>query len=146
MARYGRERSAPAPARRLRSRPRWPAMTTILQIEDNYANRRLVERVLEPTGYRLIHAFDGQSGITAALQDRPDLILLDMGLPDMDGQTIVALLRESPLLSDVPIIALTAWPPTIAIEMAARYGCDGCITKPINVSEFPGQIAAYLSP
>lgn len=119
-------------------------MTTILQIEDNYANRRLVERVLEPIGYRLLYASDGQSGIDAALRERPDLILLDMGLPDMDGQTLVTLLREAPALSKVPIVALTAWPPSIAIEMAARYGCDGCITKPINVSEFPGQVAAFL--
>lgn len=121
-------------------------MTTILQIEDNYANSRLVERVLEPQGYRLLHASDGQSGIDVALQERPDLILLDMGLPDMDGQTLVTILRESPTLRQVPIIALTAWPPAIAIEMATRYGCNGCITKPINVSEFPEQIASYLAP
>lgn len=146
MARHGRERPAATPSRRLKYASTVSVMTTILQIEDNYANRRLVERVLEPIGYRLLHAGDGQSGIDAALQERPDLILLDMGLPDMDGQTLVTILRESPTLSTVPIIALTAWPPTIAIEMAARYGCDGCITKPINVSEFPSQIAAYLSP
>jgi len=120
-------------------------MITILQIEDNYANRRLVERVLEPAGYRLIHAADGQSGIDAALLETPDLILLDMGLPDMDGQTLVSVLRESPQLAGIPIVALTAWPEGIAAEMAHRYGCDGCITKPINVGEFPNQIAAYLT-
>ncbi len=119
-------------------------MKTILQIEDNYANRRLVERVLEPCGYRLLHASDGQSGIDAALQELPDLILLDMGLPDMDGQTLVSILREAPSLSSVPIVALTAWPENIATEMATRYGCNGCITKPINVSEFSNQIAAYF--
>lgn len=119
-------------------------MKTILQIEDNYANRRLVERVLEPCGYRLLHASDGQSGIDTALQELPDLILLDMGLPDMDGQTLVSILRETPSLSSVPIVALTAWPENIATEMATRYGCNGCITKPINVSEFSNQIAAYF--
>lgn len=119
-------------------------MTTILQIEDNFANRRLVERVLEPYNYRLLNAPDGQTGIDTALEEAPDLILLDMGLPDMDGQTLVAILRESPALAGVPIIALTAWPDGIASEMADRYGCDGCITKPINVAEFGGLIESFL--
>jgi len=123
-----------------------PAMKTILQIEDNYANKRLVERVLEPHGYRLLHAPDGRSGIDTALQYQPDLILLDMGLPDMDGQTLVAILRDSVELKRTPIIALTAWPESIAVQMAANYGCDGCIAKPINVAEFPAQVAAFLAP
>lgn len=120
-------------------------MITILQIEDNFANRRLVERVLEPYPYRLLHASDGQSGIEIALRETPDLILLDMGLPDMDGQTLVSVLRETAAMAKVPIIALTAWPENIAGEMATRYGCDGCITKPINVAEFGNQIEAYLN-
>ncbi len=120
-------------------------MKTILQIEDNFANRRLVERVLEPYPYRLLHASDGQSGIETALRETPDLILLDMGLPDMDGQTLVSVLRETAAMAKVPIIALTAWPENIAGEMATRYGCDGCITKPINVAEFGNQIEAYLN-
>lgn len=121
-------------------------MKTILQIEDNYANKRLVERVLEPHGYRLLHAPDGQTGIDLAFLESPDLIILDMGLPDMDGQTVVALLRESAELAQTPVIALTAWPQEIAGEMATRYGCNGCITKPIDVSSFPSQIAHYLEP
>ncbi len=120
-------------------------MKTILQIEDNYANRRLVERVLEPQGYRLLHAADGQSGVELALAEIPDLILLDMGLPDMDGQTLVSILRDTPQLARVPIVALTAWPESIATEMAARYGCDGCITKPINVAEFAGLVESFLN-
>lgn len=120
-------------------------MKTILQIEDNFANRRLVERVLEPYPFRLLDAADGQSGIEIALRETPDLILLDMGLPDMDGQTLVSMLRETPALAKVQIIALTAWPEDIASEMASRYGCDGCITKPINVAEFGKQIELYLS-
>lgn len=120
-------------------------MKTILQIEDNYANKRLVERVLEPHGYRLLHAADGRTGIDLALQEQPDLILLDLGLPDMDGQTLVAVLRDAVELGRTPIVALTAWPEPIAQEMATNYGCDGCIAKPINVAEFAGQIAAYLA-
>ncbi len=119
-------------------------MKTILQIEDNFANKRLVERVLEHQGYRLLHAGDGRTGIDLALQERPDLILLDMGLPDMDGQTLVAILRNAPELANTPIVALTAWPEATAAQMARNYGCDGCISKPINVAEFAKQIAAYL--
>ena len=79
MALYRRSRSAGASARGLSATD----MKTILQIEDNFANKRLVERVLEAHGYRLLHAADGRSGIDLALQEHPDLILLDMGLPDI---------------------------------------------------------------
>ena len=119
-------------------------MKTILQIEDNRANRILVGRVLEPYDYRLIQAEDGESGVSMALEEKPDLILVDMGLPDVDGQTVVTLLRQIPEMKGVPIVAITAWPEDTAVEMAKRYGCDGCIIKPINVKTFPDQVAAYL--
>jgi two-component system cell cycle response regulator DivK len=119
-------------------------MPTILQIEDNYANKLLVERVLEPYQYRLLHASDGETGVSLALEEKPDLILVDMGLPDVDGQTVVTLLRQIPDMQAIPIVAVTAWPPDKAMEMAERYGCDGCITKPIDIRAFPGQVAAYL--
>ena len=120
-------------------------MTTILQIEDNYANKLLVERVLEPIGYRLLHASDGETGVSMAIDEKPDLILVDMGLPDVDGQTVVTLIRQIPELQHIPIVAVTAWPPDKAMEIAQRYGCDGCITKPIDIRVFPGQVAEYLA-
>lgn len=119
-------------------------MTTILQIEDNHANKLLVERVLEPYGYTLLHASEGENGVTLAIEEKPDLILVDMGLPDVDGQTVVTLLRQIPDLKDTPIVAVTAWPPEKAMEIAKRYGCDGCITKPIDIRSFPDEIAHYL--
>ncbi|MCP4421112.1 MAG: response regulator [Chloroflexi bacterium] len=119
-------------------------MKTILQIEDNQANRLLVERVLEPHGYHLLHAEDGETGVALAIETKPDLILVDMGLPDVDGQTVVTLLKQIPYMKSIPIVAITAWPADKAMEMAEQYGCDGCITKPISVKSFPGQIAAYL--
>ncbi len=119
-------------------------MITILQIEDNYANKLLVERVLEAHNYRLLHAFDGETGVNTAIEEKPDLILVDMGLPDVDGQTVVTLLRQIPDLRDIPIVAITAWPPEKAQQIAEQYGCDGCITKPIDIRIFPDQIAAYL--
>ena len=119
-------------------------MKTILQIEDNHANRLLVERVLEPHNYRLLHAEDGETGVALALDEKPDLILVDMGLPDVDGQTVVTLLKQIPEMENIQIVAITAWPPDKALEMARQYGCDGCITKPINVKSFAQQVAAYF--
>lgn len=119
-------------------------MKTILQIEDNLANKLLIERVLEPHAYRLLHAADGQTGVSLAIDEKPDLILIDMGLPDIDGQTVVTLLRQIPDLQQVPIVAVTAWPAEMAEKMALRYGCNACITKPIDVKTFPAQIAQFF--
>jgi len=119
-------------------------MRTILQIEDNLANKLLVERVLEPYGYRLLHAADGETGVKIALDEKPDLILIDMGLPDIDGQTVVTLMRQIPELKDIPMVAITAWPAATALQMAEQYGCNGCITKPIDVKTFPTLIAQFL--
>lgn len=119
-------------------------MPTILQIEDNHANKILVERVLAPYNYHLLHAFDGETGVSMAIEEKPDLILVDMGLPDVDGQTVVTLLRQIPDMKDIPIVAVTAWPPEKAMEIAQRYGCNGCITKPIDIRAFPAQVASYL--
>ena len=104
-------------------------MNTILLIEDNADNARLVMRILKPHGYRLLHAFDGESGLQMAIEERPDLILVDLGLPD---------------LARVPLVAVTAWPPDTAEQMIKAYGCDGYISKPISPRTFPSQIAAYL--
>ena len=84
------------------------------------------------------------TGVALAIEEKPDLILMVMGLPDIDGQTVVTLLKQIPEMKDVPIVAVTAWPADTAEKMAQRYGCDGCITKPINIKTFPDQIAEYL--
>ena len=110
-------------------------MTTILQIEDNLANKILVERVLAPHGYELLHAADGESGMSLALSENVDLVLVDMGLPDIDGQTIVTMMKQMPELEGIPIIAITAWPPDTAQEMAERYGANRFMTKPFSNSE-----------
>ena len=119
-------------------------MKTIIYIEDSQANRILVERVLESKGYRLLQAPDGETGIQLAMSESPDLILVDMGLPDIDGQTVVTLLQRMPNLQNMPIVALTAWPADTAFQLTKRYGLAGCILKPIDVKQFPQQIAAYL--
>jgi two-component system cell cycle response regulator DivK len=119
-------------------------MTTILHIEDTKANQILVQRVLEAEGYQIINAADGKTGIQAAMAQAPDLILIDMGLPDIDGQTVVTHLKQLPSLNAVPMVAITAWPAEKALETADRYSLSGCILKPIDVRNFPRQIAGYL--
>ena len=118
-------------------------MKTILLIEDNADNAKIAMRALKPHGYRLLHAPDGESGLMTAMEEKPDLILLDLGLPDLEGQTLAALIRSSPEIGRVPLVAVTAWPPDTAAQMARAYGCDGYISKPISPRQFPAQVAAY---
>lgn len=116
----------------------------ILLIEDNQQNALLMKRILEANKYEVIHVSEGETGLKAAMEEKPDLILLDLGLPDMDGQTLVGFLKRSPELEKVPVVAVTAWPEATAREMASAYGCDGYISKPINTRAFPTQIKKYL--
>ena len=119
---------------------------TILLIEDNHDSARIVMRTLRPHGYRLLHAADGENGLIMATQEKPDLILLDLGLPDLEGQTLAGLIKSKPETARVPLVAVTAWPPDTASQMARAYGCDGYISKPISPKAFPSQIAAYVAP
>jgi two-component system cell cycle response regulator DivK len=119
-------------------------MTRILYIEDNRTNQILLERVLTPHGFEIRHAADGETGIEMALEFQPDLILVDLGLPDLDGQTVGTLLKQMPTLQGVPIVAITAWPAEKARETAERYGLDGCLMKPIDVKSFPEEIAQFF--
>ena len=120
-------------------------MVRILHIEDNLANQILVERVLQAAGYEVLHASDGQTGIQIAQGGNLDLILIDMGLPDIDGQTVVTMLKQLPGLDKIPIVAITAWPAERALMIAERYGLSGCILKPIDVASFPQQVAAFFN-
>jgi two-component system, cell cycle response regulator DivK len=119
--------------------------TKVLLIEDSIESRILVERVLGASGYDMYYAADGESGIQLAIEEAPDLILIDIGLPDIDGHTVVALLRQIPELARIPLVAITAWPADIAHDMCQRYGYDGVIIKPISVRNFPKQVARYLT-
>jgi two-component system, cell cycle response regulator DivK len=121
-------------------------MKTILLMEDDPYEAQMVIRVMERQGYQVLHAPDGESGLQLAMEEQPDIILLDLGLPDLDGQTVAALLRSMPHLAQVPVVAVTAWPPDTARQMARAYGCNGFISKPISLREFPSQVAAYLNP
>jgi two-component system cell cycle response regulator DivK len=120
-------------------------MTQVLVIEDNEDNAELFQRVLTVRGYEVLSAADGESGLQMAFDHKPDIILLDLGLPDIDGQTVASQLRRDPGFAQIPIIAVTAWPEETARQMVDAYGCNGYISKPVNVARFADQVAAYLA-
>lgn len=100
---------------------------------------------MEARNYQVIHASDGEAGLQAALAERPHLILIDLGLPDIDGQTLVTVMKQMPELQQTPLVVVTAWPEDTARAMVLAYGCDGFISKPINTRSFADQISQYLA-
>lgn len=121
-------------------------MTTILLVEDIPDTVELVRRALTAHGYDLLHAPDAETGLQMALEHHPALILLDLGLPDYDGQTLAGWLRAEPALQGIPIVAFTAWPQETARRMVESYGCNGYIPKPIvRVKEFIELIETFLT-
>ena len=116
----------------------------ILYIEDNADNRMLVKRVLEAEGFTIVAAPDAHTGLRMAIVEQPDLILMDINLPEVDGYTITARIKSTPGLENVKVIALTANVMKGDREKTLAAGCDGYIQKPIDVDAFPGQIAGYL--
>lgn len=116
----------------------------ILYIEDNPENRLLVSRILEVEGYEVVEAVDGPSGLKAATETDPDLILLDIGLPEVDGYSLAERFRQIPELDQVPILAVTANVMKGDRERTLAAGCDGYIPKPIDIDRLPGQIEQAL--
>lgn len=120
-------------------------MAKILYVEDNPANRLLVRQVLEPAGHTLLEASDGPSGIRLAQDGQPDLILMDINIPGLNGYETTTRIKSLPGLAEVPIIALTAKVMAGDRERALTAGCDGYIAKPIDVDRLPRQINEFLS-
>lgn len=116
----------------------------ILYIEDNPENRMLVKRVLEVEGYTIALAQDARSGLAEALRLPPDLILMDINLPEVDGYTLTERMKAEPALKHIRVIALTANVMKGDRERTLAAGCDGYIQKPIDVDELPQQIARFL--
>ena len=120
------------------------AAARILYIEDNPENRLLVSRVLEADGYEVVEAVDGPSGLKAAQESEPDLILLDIGLPRVDGYDLAERFRAMPELDEVPILAVTANVMKGDRERSLAAGCDGYIPKPVDIDRLPMQIRQAL--
>ncbi|GAB4503763.1 MAG: hypothetical protein Fur0043_07550 [Anaerolineales bacterium] len=118
--------------------------TTILYVEDNRDNRTLVRRVLEAAGYNMIEAANAAEALTTLTTSRPNLILMDINMPDKDGYTLTTEIRKIPGLSDIPIIAITANVMRGDRERSFEAGCDGYIQKPIDIDLLTEQIEAFL--
>lgn len=118
---------------------------TILYVEDNPENKLLVRRVLEAQGYRVVDADDGLSGIRMAQEIQPDLILMDINLPGMDGYEAATKIKSIPSLRHVPIVALTANVMQGDRERSLAAGCDGYLPKPIDIDQLIEQIEAFLA-
>lgn len=118
--------------------------TTILYIEDDRASQLLVKRVLGSKGYHVLLAGEGLEGIKLAREQNPQLVLMDINLPNMDGREITTRLRSLPNFTDTPIVALTANASPGSRELALAAGCSGFLTKPIDVGTFPQDVKKYL--
>lgn len=117
---------------------------TILYIEDNFDNRMLVRRVLEAEGYRVIEAEDGIQGMEWLRSQTPDLVLMDINLPEIDGYEVTKRIKQLPSMTNVPVIAMTANVMKGDREKTLDAGCDGYISKPINIDSLGGEIANFL--
>ncbi len=118
---------------------------TILNVEDTPENRLLIRRILESQGYKVVDAVNALEGIKQAVEVRPDLILMDINLPDLDGFTAVTRIRSFADLKTVPIIALTARNVTDDRERAKAIGCDAYLSKPIEFEELLTSVAKYIA-
>jgi len=117
----------------------------VLYIEDNPDNMLLVEKILRPLGYQFLEAFTGEAGLEAAEEHCPDLILLDITLPDINGIEIARRLRANPATATIPILALTAHTLIGDGENVLEAGCNAYMIKPISVSELQARVQSFLS-
>jgi len=116
----------------------------ILYVEDDISSRMLVKQVLKAAGYKVVEAEDGMAGIRLAQETRPDLILMDINMPGLDGYAAATKIKGMPGLANTPIIAMTANVVEGDRERALTAGCDGYLAKPIDVDALPGQINEFL--
>src|SRR5262245_50939123 len=117
---------------------------SILVVDDNAMNLKLARILLEGKGYKARTAAEGFSGLKLAAEVRPDLILLDIQMPGIDGLEVARRLKDNPATSSIVVVALTAYAMKGDEERFRAAGCDGYITKPIDTAKFPGQVRAYL--
>mgnify|MGYP006281845091 CR=1 FL=1 len=117
---------------------------TILYIEDNPQNMRLVRRMLSSEGYAMLEAADGPTGISLLRQHQPDLVLVDINLPGIDGLEVTRQIKADPDLSAIPVIALTANAMYGDRERYLQSGCDGYLAKPVSRKELLSAIENFL--
>jgi two-component system cell cycle response regulator DivK len=120
-------------------------LARILIVEDNPDNMFLTEMLLQSAGHTVLSAIDAEAGLTLARDERPDLILMDVQLPGMDGLEATALLKRDDATRAIPVVALTALAMKGDEERIRAAGCDGYIAKPMGIQEFLTTIAAQLT-
>ena len=119
-------------------------MPKILLVEDNEANRDMLSRRLMRRGYQVVLAVDGQSGVEMTQTEAPDLVLMDMSLPVLDGWEATRRLKAAPATQHIPVIALTAHAMSSDRDKALEAGCDDYDTKPVELERLLGKIEALL--
>jgi two-component system cell cycle response regulator DivK len=118
----------------------------ILIVEDNEKNMKLARDVLQFNGFRTLEAGTAEQGLRLAAEHHPDLILMDIQLPGMDGITALRRLRDDPITAGIKIVALTAFAMKDDRERFVGAGFDGYLSKPISIRELPSQVRQYLGP
>ena len=119
-------------------------MPKILLVEDNELNRDMLSRRLTRNGFEIIIAIDGQQGVTMATSEKPDLILMDMSLPIIDGWEATRRIKADPATNSIPVIALTAHALVQDREKAMAAGCDDFDTKPVELPRLMEKIRSFL--
>lgn len=119
-------------------------MAKILYIEDIQDNITYVEKIVKSRGHEFLSAQNAEVGLNMAIKLQPDLILLDLGLPDADGQTLSVWLRGNPALTEIPIIVLTAWTEEVARQTVEAYNLNGYLCKPFSLSSLVKMIDSVL--
>ncbi len=120
-------------------------MSRILVVEDNLLNYELACDLLELAGHRVLHASTGEAAITMALQEQPDIILMDIGLPGMDGFEATRHLKSMSETQSIPVVAVTAHAMKEDAERVFSAGCSGYLTKPIDTRRFVAEVEAILA-
>ena len=119
-------------------------MKKILVVEDNEINMYLSCRILKSSGYEVIEARTGEEGVELSIKEKPDLVIMDIQLPGIDGLETTKRIRESEADGEIPIIALTSYAMAGDRKKALKAGCTGYIEKPINPETFMGEIKKFL--
>ena len=129
-----------------RDAARWPDVASILVIEDNAANMTLAVFLLQSAGHSVLSATNAEAGLTMARDRKPDLILMDIQLPGMDGLEAIGLLKANDSTRAIPVIALTALAMKGDEERIRAAGCEGYIAKPMRYQEFLAAVATHVAP
>jgi CheY-like chemotaxis protein len=119
-------------------------MYKVLVVEDDLSNREILTRFLRREGFEVILAGDGKSGLRAVSESRPDIVLMDLSLPELDGWEATRRLKSDPETASIPVIALTAHASTADVSQALNAGCDHYETKPVAYARLMKKIRTHL--